>query len=410
MMTLIAAAAAFFLLACLISSAVLLSSRLLRGNKKHSIKINDGAKVIEAQNGGNLLWVLADEKVYLPSACGGTGSCGACECRIVSGATAPLATESIHISPARAKQGYRLACQTKVFGGMEIELPQQVLSSKRFSGRLISTRPLSPFIKELRFEIPEDTELSFEPGAYVQAIVPEHKLNFSDIEMEEGLREEWRRLGIDRMKGGCRERQMRAYSIANPPEEEGIITLNVRIALPPLDERKGRYKGVAPGVVSSYLFSLKEGDELGLSGPFGDFRINESRAEMIFIGGGAGMPPLRSMIRHLLLGKGSGRRISFWFGVRAAREAFYIEEFLELERRFDNFSFHCALSEEKPESGSSFGYGYIHEYLFESYLKEHNAPDEPEYYVCGPPVMTQALCHMLDGLGVDEENIQSDSF
>ena len=369
-----------------------------------NIEIND-EKTVQAPVGTRLLGALADAKLFVASACGGGGTCGQCKVKIHEGGGAILPTETSHINKREAKAGERLSCQVVVKQDMRIQVPDEVFGIKRWECRVRSNRSVATFIKELVLELPEGEDLKFRAGGYIQIEAPPHEVHFRDFDVPEKFRDDWERFDLFELKSRVEEPVMRAYSMANYPEEKGVVMLNVRIATPP-----PRMPDVPPGQMSSYIFALKEGDKVTISGPYGEFFARETNAEMVFIGGGAGMAPMRSHIFDQLKRLGSDRKISFWYGARSRREMFYDDEFDELARRHENFSWHVALSDPLPEDEWDGYTGFIHEVLYENYLKDHPAPEEVEFYICGPPMMNQAVLKMLDDLGVEEEHILFDDF
>ena len=371
-----------------------------------SIIVNDDAsKTLRVAAGGTLLGALADNKIFIPSACGGKGACGVCEVIVKQGGGDLLPTETGFISPGEARRGCRLACQVKVKTDMKIEVAADVFSVRKWSCRVVSNRNVATFIKELKLALPEGEEVPFRAGGYVQIECPPHELQFSSFAIEPEFRETWDKFDLWRFRSACAEPVTRAYSMANYPLEKGILLFTIRIAFPP------EYReDIPPGLMSSWIFNLKPGDEVTVSGPFGEFFARDTSAEMCFIGGGAGMAPMRSHIFDQLLRLHSGRRMSYWYGARSLREAFYVEELEKLAAENANFSWHLALSEPLPEDRWTGATGFIHKVLHENYLKDHRAPEDVEYYMCGPGPMNKAVIAMLLDLGVDRENILLDDF
>jgi Na+-transporting NADH:ubiquinone oxidoreductase subunit F len=369
-----------------------------------NILIND-EKTIQAPVGTKLLGALAESKLFVASACGGGGTCGQCRVKVQEGGGAILPTETSHINKREAAAGERLSCQIVVKQDMRIHVPEEVFGIKRWKCRVRSNRSVATFIKELVLELPEGEDLKFRAGGYIQIEAPSHQVSFCDFDIPEKFRDDWERYKLFELQSRVEEPVMRAYSMANYPEEKGIVMLNVRIATPP-----PRMPDLAPGQMSSFIFNLKEGDEVMISGPYGEFYARDTRAEMVFIGGGAGMAPMRAHIFDQLKRLGSDRKISFWYGARSRREMFYHEEFDELARRHENFTWHVALSDPLPEDEWDGYTGFIHEVLYENYLKDHPAPEDLEFYICGPPMMNQAVLKMLDELGVEKEHILLDDF
>lgn len=370
-----------------------------------TITVND-QKSISVPAGGKLLGALADSKIFVSSACGGGGTCAQCEVRVLEGGGDILETERSHISNREAKEGMRLSCQVAVKQDMKIEVPPEVFETKKWVCKVRSNYNVATFIKELVLELPEGEEVGFKPGGYIQIDVPAHELEYKNFDIEKEYHEDWDTFNLWRFKSKVDEPVYRAYSMANYPGEEGIIMLNVRVASPP----PRAPEGTPPGKVSSYIFDLKPGDEVTISGPYGEFYIQETQNEMVYIGGGAGMAPLRSHTFELLKERHSDRKISYWYGGRSKRELFYVDEFEKLDSDNENFSFNIALSDPLPEDNWSGYQGFIHQVLYDEYLKEHPAPEDIEYYICGPPMMLSAVRGMLEGLGVEPENIMFDDF
>jgi len=357
----------------------------------------------EVPVGLKLLTALADNQLFISSACGGGGTCAQCRVRVLSGGGAILPTETTHITKREARNGDRLSCQLTVKRDMEIEVPPEVFGCRQWRCKVRSNDNVATFIKNLVLELPQGDEVDFRAGGYVQIECPPHSVRFADFDVGEDYRDVWDQFDIWRYRSACAEPVTRAYSMANYPDEKGVIMLNVRIATPPKPE-------LPPGVMTSYLFNLKPGDEVTISGPFGDFYARDTDNEMIFIGGGAGMAPMRSHIFDQLRRIRSDRRISFWYGARSYRELFFVDDFDDLQREHDNFQWTIALSDPQPEDNWQGLTGFIHQVLYEQYLKEHPAPEDCEYYICGPPMMNTAVIGMLHELGVEEENILFDDF
>lgn len=370
-----------------------------------AIRVNE-QKEFSVRRGGKLLGTLSENGIFVASACGGGGTCAQCRVKVLSGGGQILPTERAHIQRREAREGYRLSCQVAVKQDMDIEVPPEVFENKRWRCTVRSNRNVATFIKELVLELPAGEAMNFKAGGYIQIEVPPHHLNYDEFDVEEEFREDWDRYELWKYTSEVDEEVVRAYSMANSPAEKGIVMLNVRIASPP----PGAPPDTPPGKVSSYIFNLKPGDEIAISGPYGDFFIQETDREMIYIGGGAGMAPLRSHLFELLRTRNSGRRISYWYGARSLREVFYREEFEELAKEHPNFSFHLALSTPLPEDHWEGLTGFIHQVLYDSYLRDHPAPEDGEYYVCGPPMMLSAVLQMLDNLGVESDSIRFDDF
>ena len=376
---------------------------------KVSILIN-GEKTVEHERGCTLLQALADEGIWVPSACGGSGTCGACKGKVLAGGGTLLPTEQAHITRSMANENYRLFCQVKLRENLEIEIPKEILGVKKYRCTVISNNNISTFIKELKLRMPDELKLDFRSGSYVQIDIPKYKLKYSDFQIDEKYHDDWEKMHIFSLAAKNGEPTVRAYSMANAPAENDIVMLNVRIALPPFDRKKQRWSNVAPGVASSYLFSLKAGDEVSLSGPYGDFFVEEGDSEMMFIGGGAGMAPMRSHIIDQFVTHRTARTTTFWYGGRSLKELLYIDDFKKIEADNDNFSFTIALSEPQPEDNWTGHVGLIHQVIYDNYLKNHKNPEKIEYYICGPPLMLKAVLQMLDNLGVPASKIHYDDF
>jgi len=366
---------------------------------------NDPDKRLIVPPGGKLLTVLADRQIFIPSACGGGGTCGQCRVKILSGGGDILPTETAHINRRMAKEMYRLSCQVNVKQDMQLELPAEIFSIRQWHCRVRSNNNCATFIKELVLELPLNEALDFRAGGYIQIEAPPHIVEYRSMDIDEIYRADWDRLDLWKYRSEVKEPIMRAYSMANYPEEKGIVMLNVRVSPPP-----PTVPDAPPGQMSSYIFNLKPGDQVIISGPYGEFFARETDAEMIFVGGGAGMAPLRSHIFDQLRRLGSKRKISFWYGARSLREAFYVEDFDTLAREHPNFTWHLVLSDPQPEDNWSGATGFVHSYLFTTYLNGHRSPEDCEYYMCGPPMMTRAIVDMLNNLGVERENILFDDF
>jgi Na+-transporting NADH:ubiquinone oxidoreductase subunit F len=365
----------------------------------------NGEKTVKAPVGSKLLGALANANLFVPSACGGGGTCAQCKVKVFEGGGSILPTETSHITKREASEGDRLSCQVTVKQDMKIQIPDEVFGVKKWECTVRSNHNVATFIKELVLELPEGEHVNFRAGGYIQIECPPHKIAFRDFDIEEQFRDDWDRFGVWQYVSDCKEDVMRAYSMANYPQERGLIMLNVRIATPPPN-----MVGAPPGIMSSYIFGLKSGDKVIISGPFGEFFARETDNEMVFIGGGAGMAPMRSHIFDQLRRLNSKRRITFWYGARSKREMFYVEDFDTLQAEHDNFEWHVALSDPKPEDNWTGYTGFIHEVLYEHYLQDHPAPEDCEYYMCGPPVMNAAVIKMLEDLGVERENILLDDF
>ena len=380
--------------------------------------------------GSTLLSTLSTQSIFLPSACGGGGTCAMCKCRIVEGGGDVLPTEEGHLSRQEQKEGVRLSCQVKVKGDMEIEIPEEIFGIKKWECEVISNYNVSTFIKEFVVRLPKGETLDFQSGGYIQIDVPSCEVGYSSIDIlphpdlkhpKDVYKEEWDKFNLWDLKMSNDEPLFRAYSMANHPAEGNIVMLNIRIATPPWDRKVNGWMDVNPGVCSSYVFSRRLGDKVTISGPYGEFFINPTEREMIYVGGGAGMAPLRSHIFHLFHTEKTKRKVSYWYGGRSRQELFYLEHFRKIEQDFDNFKFYIALSEpleedkwtEKKDLADNQGDGYtgfIHQALLDNYLKQHEEPEEVEFYLCGPPMMNAAVLKMLDDLGVPQENIRLDDF
>ena len=396
---------AMFTAVVLVLVAVILSARARLVNSGNVEIVINHEKTIKVPAGNKLLQTLSEAGLFLPSACGGGGSCAQCKCIVESGGGAMLPTEEGHFTRREAKEGWRLSCQTPVKQDMKIDVPEDVFGVKQWECTVDSNPNVATFIKELTLRLPEGQSVNFRAGGYVQLEAPPHHVKFSDFEIEDEYRGDWERFGFFNLESKITEPCIRAYSMANYPEEKGIVKFNIRIATPPPGS-----KGVPPGQMSSYVFSLKPGDTITVYGPFGEFFAKDTEAEMVFIGGGAGMAPMRSHIFDQLKRIESKRTISFWYGARSLRECFYNEEYDQLADENSNFDWHLALSDPQPEDDWNGLTGFIHNVLYEQYLKEHEAPEDCEYYMCGPPMMNAAVIKMLEDLGVESENIPLDDF
>lgn len=381
-------------------------SRLVQSGEVKILINGDPDKALTTNAGGTLLNTLAENQIFIPSACGGQGTCGVCRVTVNEGGGSILPTETGHINRGEAREGCRLSCQVKVKQDMDIEIPDEVFGVKRWKCKVRSNHNVATFIKELVLELPEGESVPFRAGGYIQIECPPHTVEYKDFDIEEEYRPDWDNFDVWRYKSTVGETVTRAYSMANYPEEEGIIMLNVRIASPP---PRGP-EGIPPGQMSSYIFNLKPGDEVTISGPFGEFFAKPTDNEMIFIGGGAGMAPMRSHIFDQFRRLKTDRKVSFWYGARSLREAFYIEDFDAIAEENDNFEWHLALSEPQPEDNFDGYTGFIHQVLYDNYLKDHPAPEDCEYYICGPPMMNDAVIKMLTDLGVEPENVMFDDF
>lgn len=409
--TIVTVAVIAILVVTLLLVAMLLYAKAkLTPSGKVKVTIN-GDKELTVSPGSSLLSTLSNEKIFLPSACGGGGTCGMCKCRVTKGGGEILPTETGFFTRKQQNNQWRLGCQVKVKEDMEIVIPEEVLGIKKWECEVVSNHNVATFIKEFVVKLPEGEHLKFRSGGYIQIDIPPCEVDFKkDIDVEPEYHEDWDRMKIWDLKMVNKEQTFRAYSMANHPAEGNIIMLNIRIATPPWDRSKGTFMNVNPGVCSSYIYSRKPGDKVTISGPYGEFFIKDTQNEIIFVGGGAGMAPMRSHIFHLFKTEKTTRKVSFWYGARSLREVFYEEEFREIEREFPNFNFHIALSEAKPEDNWTGLTGFIHQALYDNYLKNHDTPEDVEYYLCGPPMMNSSVVKMLDNLGVPADNIAFDDF
>lgn len=405
-MEIILGIAMFTLIVLVLAVLILFAKSKLVNSGDVTIEINeDPQKAIHIPAGGKLLGALASKGIFVSSACGGGGSCGQCKVKVLKGGGDILPTEMSHISKKEAKEGWRLSCQVNVKTDMEVEVEPEIFGVKKWECTVISNDNVATFIKELKLAIPEGEEVPFRAGGYIQIEAEPHTVKYADFDVPEEYREDWNKYNLFRYVSKVDEHIIRAYSMASYPEEKGIIMLNVRIATPPPNN-----PDVPPGQMSSYIWSLKPGDKVTISGPFGEFFAKDTDAEMVFIGGGAGMAPMRSHIFDQLKRLHSKRKMSFWYGARSKREMFYVEDFDTLQAENDNFMWHVALSDPLPEDNWDGYTGFIHNVLYENYLKNHEAPEDCEYYMCGPPVMNAAVIGMLKNLGVEDENILLDDF
>lgn len=410
-LTVVAAVVIFLALTLLLVVILLVAKARLMPAGNRRITIN-GERTVETPAGATLLASLASNKIFLPSACGGGGSCGMCRCRVLSGGGEILPTETGFFTRKQQQEHYRLACQVKVKNDLQIQVPQTILGIKKMECEVISNRNVASFIKEFVVRVPEGEKFDFLPGSYVQIDVPRYDIKFTDMEVDDKFRDEWDKYKMWGLTCRNDEETFRAYSMANYPAEGNIIMLNIRIATPPFDRSTGTWAaGIKPGICSSYIFTRKPGDKVTLSGPYGDFHIQDTGREMIYIGGGAGMAPLRSHLMHLFRTlHTTDRKISYWYGARSRREIFYEEDFRAIERDFPNFKFNIALSDPQPEDNWTGYTGFIHQVLYDHYLKDHEAPEDIEYYMCGPGPMSSAVKKMLWDLGVPSEMLMYDDF
>ncbi|MDP7396496.1 MAG: NADH:ubiquinone reductase (Na(+)-transporting) subunit F [Lentisphaeria bacterium] len=391
--------------------ALLAASNKLVNTGKVKVVINDDEnKSLEVEAGSTLLNTLSSNGLLLPSACGGGGTCGVCRCQVLEGGGDLLPTEEGHISRKDGKDQWRLSCQVKVKQDMRIQVPAEIFSINKWECEVVTNDNVATFIKELVLKLPEGENLDFESGGYIQIEVPKYEIDYSNFDVEEEYRGDWDRFNLWDLKAKNNETVIRAYSMANHPAEGNIVMLNIRIASPPPDPAKGGFMKVPPGIASSFVFDLKPGDKATVSGPYGEFFIQETEREMCYIGGGAGMAPLRSHIFHLFHTLKTGRKVSYWYGARSLREMFYEDQFRKIEAEFPNFKFHVALSDPLPEDNWDGHTGFIHSVVLDHYLGKHPAPEDIEYYLCGPPMMLSAVQSMLDDLGVEQDMIRFDNF
>ena len=406
----------FLVVTVLLVGLLLFAKAKLTPSGVVKININNGSKVLEVAPGGSLLSTLGNEKIFLPSACGGKGSCGQCKCRVISGGGTILPTEVGFFNRKQILNNWRLGCQVKVKEDMEIEVPESALSVKKWECEVISNRNVATFIKEFCVKIPDGETLNYRSGGYIQVDVPAITVDYKTIDVDPQFREDWEKMGVYNLKMVNPTPTLRAYSMATYPAEGNIIKLNVRIATPPFDRVKGGFMDVNPGICSSYIYSLKPGDKVMISGPYGEFFIPDNcpdDQEFVFIGGGAGMAPMRSHIMHLFKTEKTNRKVNFFYGARSLKEAFYLEDYAQIEKEFPNFKFHLALDRPDPEAdkaGVPYVAGFVHNVLYETYLKQHEAPEDILYLMCGPPMMAQSVVNLLDSLGVASENILFDNF
>ncbi len=395
----------FVIIQLILVTLITVAKKTLLPEGDITISINDNQELTTSP-GGKLLTTLADQEIYLPSACGGGGSCAQCLVTVRSGGGSILPTEKSKINNRDAKNGVRLACQVPVKRNLEIKVPPEVLETRKWVCKVRSNKNVATFIKELVLEVPEGDSVDFKSGGYIQIEVPPHTVSYANFDIDERFLNDWTKFKMFQYKSHVYTPVTRAYSMANYPGEKGIIMLNIRIASPPPNIKEE----VPPGQASSYAFDLKEGDEVTISGPYGEFYLEDSEDEMIFIGGGAGMAPLRSHIFQLFRGMNTKRKVSYWYGGRSVQELFYIDEFEKIAQEHDNFTMHVALSDPQPEDNWKGLKGFIHQVLYDEYLKNHPAPEDIQYYMCGPPMMTKSVIDMLENLGVEKDNIRFDDF
>ena len=410
--TVISSVVVFFAFNLLLVYIILFAKSKLTPSGAVKITIN-GKQVVETAAGSSLLTTLSNKKIFLPSACGGGGTCAMCKCQVLSGGGEILTTELPYFTRKQQQSNWRLGCQVKVKQDMEIKIPEEIMGIKKWECEVVSNDNVATYIKELVVKLPEGEFLAFESGCYIQLDVPVCEIDFKNglFKIDERFHDDYNKFNIWNLKMKNTEPVFRAYSMANHPAEGNIIMLNIRLATPPFDRKAGGFMNVNPGICSSYVFSLKPGDKVSIAGPFGEFHIKPTKKEMIYIGGGAGMAPLRSHLFHLFhTKKERDRKVTFWYGGRSSREVFYTDHFRDIEKEFSNFQYNIALSEPLPEDNWTGYTGFIHNVLYENYLKQHPAPEDVEYYLCGPPMMNAAVFKMLDELGVPPENIAFDDF
>ena len=407
MVTVSLGVAMFTLVIVSLVGVLMFARRQLVATGEVNITVNgDSDKVIRTSAGGTLLGTLAENRIFIPSACGGKGSCGVCKVTVRGGGGAILPTERSHVSRGEARDCVRLSCQVKVKQDMAIEIPADTFNIRQWHCKVRSNHNVATFIKELILELPEGEEVPFRAGGYIQIEAPAGVYGYKDYDVDEEYRADWDKFNLWRYSALLDESVTRAYSMANYPDEKGVILLNVRIASPP----PRAPEGTPPGKMTAYIFSLKSGDDVTISGPFGEFFAKETEAEMVFVGGGAGMAPMRSHIFDQFYRLKTTRKVSFWYGARSLREAFYIDDFEAIQATHENFQWNLTLSEPLPEDNWTGKTGFIHQVLYDNYLREHLAPEDAEYYLCGPPMMLEACMDMLDSLGVEHDNILFDDF
>ena len=399
----------FMVIIMLLVAILLIARAKLIPQGEVKVTVNDDNELVVSP-GSTLLTTLSSQDIYLPSACGGGGTCGMCKCQVVEGGGSILPTEKDFFTRKEQFDNWRLGCQVKVRQPMKILLPESILGIKKWECEVVSNINVATFIKEFVVRLPEGENMDFLPGGYIQIDVPKYNVSFSEFDIDQEYRSDWDKYKMWDLKAKNSEEAFRAYSMANYPAEKNLIKLNIRIATPPMNKEKNGFMKVPPGICSSYIFSLKPGDKVTVSGPYGEFHIKDTDNEMIYIGGGAGMAPLRSHIFHLFHTLKTGRKVSYWYGARSLREVFYADEFKAIEKEFPNFTFNLALSEPMPEDNWKGYTGFVHKILYDNYLRDHEAPEDIEYYFCGPPVMNEAVIGLLDSLGVPEENIMYDDF
>ena len=400
----------FLVVMLLLVSLLLYIKQKLTPSGEIKITIN-GEKEVQSDPGSTVLSALSANKIFLPSACGGGGTCGMCKCQVEEGGGTILPTETGFFTRQEIQNNWRLGCQVKLREDVKIQIPEEILGIKKWECEVVSNNNVASFIKEFVVKLPEGEVLNFKSGSYIQIDVPAIDVDFKDMDVDDRFKSEWDKFKLWDLRMSNPEPTYRAYSMANHPAEGNILMLNIRIATPPFDRAKGGWADVNPGICSSYIFSRKPGDKVMISGPFGDFHILNTQREMLYVGGGAGMAPLRSHLLHLFHTlKTTDRKISYWYGARSKNEIFYEEDFRAIEREFPNFTFNIALSEPRPEDNWTGYVGFIHQVILDNYLKDHDAPEDIEYYMCGPGPMANAVKGMLDSLGVPKEMLMFDDF
>ncbi|NOU60228.1 NADH:ubiquinone reductase (Na(+)-transporting) subunit F [Marinifilum caeruleilacunae] len=409
--TVIATSIVIFLLVILVLVSILLyAKKKLTPSGEVTIDINEGDLKLVVEPGNTLLGTLGDEKIFLPSACGGGGTCAMCKCQVHDGAGSILPTETGYFTRKEAQNDWRLACQVKVKEDMTMSIPQEIMGIKKWECEVVSNHNVATFIKEFVVKLPDGEILDFKSGGYIQIDVPKINVDFKDMDIEEEYRGDWDQFKMFDLTMKNPEPTYRAYSMANHPAEGNIVMLNIRIATPPWDRVNNSWMNVNPGICSSFIFSRKPGDKVTVSGPYGEFFIKETNNEMMFIGGGAGMAPMRSHIFHLFHTVKTGRKATFWYGARSLKEVFYADQFDAIAADFPNFEWHLALSEPLPEDKWEGPTGFIHQVIYDNYLSKHEEPEDIEYYLCGPPMMNSAVTNMLYELGVPDEMVEFDDF
>lgn len=408
--TIASVAACGIVVLALVGLLVLAKEKLLPSGEITMIVNEDTEHPRLVQPGSTILDALTNQSIFLPSACGGGGTCALCKCQVMEGGGDVLPTEAMHLSRREIAEKWRLGCQVKIKQDLDVRVPEEIFGIKKFEAEVVSNHNVATFIKEFVVQMPEGEHLDFEPGGYIQIDVPPCEIGFNEFDVEDEYHENWDNALMWDLKMNTPEPVVRAYSMANHPAEGDRIMLNIRIATPPWDREKNQWMDVSPGICSSYVFSRKPGDTVTMSGPYGEFFIKETDKEMVYIGGGAGMAPMRSHLFHLFKTIKTGRKVSYWYGGRSLQELFYTRDFREIEEQFPNFKYHIALSEPLPTDDWSGPTGFVHQVLYDNYLSSHPEPEEIEYYLCGPSLMLDASLKMLAELGVPDENIAFDDF